>query len=218
MKKIRKPSAVPLYGTALVWALYCLIFPLYKVWHFLPLIALGVLSYFGLSKLFPGVEVEVEEPEPEPESTGDPAADALIREGEVALSELRCLRGTIRNAEVQKRIDELSRLTKLIFDDIRQDPSDIPQIKRFASYYLPTTMKLLNAYDRMAFTGADGKNVAGTLEKIEDILDTTVAAYKKQYDSLFANEALDIETDITVLESMMKREGLTGSDFGGPHT
>ena len=57
------------------------------------------------------------------------------------------------------------------------------------------------------------ENVSGTLKRIEDILDTTVAAYQKQYDALFANEAMDIETDITVLESMLKREGLTGKDF-----
>ena len=71
-------------------------------------------------------------------------------------------------------------------------------------------MKLLNAYDRMSGQG-EGENVSATLDRIRDILDTTAAAYRKQYDALFANEALDIETDITVLESMLKREGLAGS-------
>lgn len=213
MRKVRKRSVIPLYGTAAIWAVLCLVLPVYKLSTILIVAAIGLITYAVLTKFFPGEVVEVEEPEPEPVSTGDAETDALLREGATALSELARLRGSIKNEGVRARIDELSRLTKLIFDDIKEDPDDIPQVRRFAGYYLPTTMKLLNAYDRMAFTGEDGRNVAGTLEKIEDILDTTVAAYKKEYDSLFQNEALDIETDITVLESMLKREGLAGSDF-----
>ena len=86
-------------------------------------------------------------------------------------------------------------------------------IKRFSSYFLPTTIKLLNAYDRMSDINVDGENISATKKRITDILDTTVAAYEKQYDALFANQALDIETDIIVLENMLKKEGLSGRDF-----
>lgn len=215
MKKIvTKRSAVPLYGAAAVWAVWCLILPLYKLWHLALLAAVSVGVYFLLAKLFPGkrVEVEVPEPEPQPVTTGNPETDALLREGETAVRELSRLRRSIREPSVRARVDEITELTRKIFADIVDDPQDIPQVKRFAGYYLPTTMKLLNAYDRMSGETA-GENVSGTLRRIEDILDTTVAAYRKQYDALFANEALDIETDITVLESMLKREGLAGKDF-----
>ncbi len=73
-------------------------------------------------------------------------------------------------------------------------------------------MKLLNSYDRFASMG-EGENVSGTMRKIEDVLDATVKAYRNQYDALFTNQALDIETDIEVLKTMMKREGLVGKDF-----
>lgn len=86
-------------------------------------------------------------------------------------------------------------------------------IKRFSTYFLPTTIKLLNAYDRMGDINAYGDNINATKQRITDILDTTIKAYEKQYDALFANQALDIETDITVLENMLKKEGLSGSDF-----
>ena len=203
---------MPFYGTAAVCVLWCLLLPLYKLWHFLLFLAVLLGAYFLLQKLFPGTEKVVDVPEPEPEPTGDPEVDALTREGRKAVAELQRLRGSIREPSVRSRVDEITALTEKIFADIVEDPKDVPQVKRFAGYYLPTTMKLLNAYDRMSGEAA-GENVSGTLKRIEDILDTTVAAYRKQYDALFANEALDIETDITVLESMLKREGLAGKDF-----
>ncbi len=211
-KTVRVRSPLPLYGTAAVCLLWCLFLPLYKLWHFAALIGALAVTFALLDMLFPGHDQEVEVPEPEPEPTGDGEVDALVREGRRAVSELRRLRDTAREPSVRDRVDEIADLTEKIFADVREDPQDAPQIRRFANYYLPTTVKLLNAYDRMSERGT-GENVTGTLRRIEDILDTTVAAYRKQYDALFANEALDIETDITVLESMLKREGLTGKDF-----
>ena len=212
MRQIRKRSPVPFYGTAAVWLLYCLIFPLYKPSHFLILIVLGAAAFIVLSKFFPGKTINVELPE-EPFTTGDPEADALLHEGELAVSEMRRLRKSITDPYVRSRIAELEDVTDKIFKDIIDDPSDIPQVKRFANYFLPTTIKLLNAYDRMSSQDIDGETVSGTLQRIRDILDATVEAYKKQLDALFANQALDIETDISVLETMLKREGLSGKDF-----
>ena len=210
-KTVVKRSAVPIYGVAAVWVIWCLVLPLYSLLHFLLLIAVSAGAYLALTKLFPGKKTVIDVPA-EPVSTGNAEADALLREGELAVKELRRLGTSIREPSVRSRVEEISSLTDKIFKDIIEDPNDIPQVRRFAGYYLPTTMKLLNAYDRMSGEGA-GENVSGTLKRIEDILDTTVAAYRKEYDHLFANEALDIDTDITVLESMLKREGLTGKDF-----
>ncbi len=212
MRQIKKRSPIPLYGTAAVWLAYCLIFPLYKVTHFFFLILAGVAAYIILSKLFPGKVVTVEEPDM-PESTGNLQIDALLEEGHLAVSEMERLRGSIENPQIKEKISVLIDITGKIFDDLRTDSDDMPQVKRFSGYFLPATMKLLNAYDRMSSQGIDGENISGTLRRIEDILDTTIEAYKKQLDSLFANQALDIETDIDVLEAMLKREGLSGKDF-----
>ena len=212
MRQIKKASPIPIYGTALVWLLYCLTFPLYRLTHFFFLILAGVGSYILLSKLFPGKIITVEEPE-EPVSTGDQEIDNLLDEGRTAVREMDRLRNSIREQEIKDKIGMLMDVTEKIFDDLRTDPGDLPQVKRFAGYFLPATMKLLNAYDRMSSQGIDGENISGTLKRIEDILDTAIEAYKKQLDALFANQALDIETDIDVLEAMLKREGLTGKDF-----
>lgn len=74
-------------------------------------------------------------------------------------------------------------------------------------YYLPTTLKLLNAYDRMGAQGVNGENIDNTMQRVESMMSTIVAAFEKQLDMLFGSEAMDISTDITVLENMMKREG-----------
>lgn len=165
-----------------------------------------------MRKLFPGKTEYVEIPK-EPETTGDPEIDALLREGELAESEFRRLRDSIRVASIKMKIDELMEVTGKIFADVKEDPADYPQVKRFASYYLPTTLKLLNTYDRLCMQDAAGQNITETMKRIENALDTTIQAYKKQLDALFENQALDIETDITVLENMLKKNGLSGSDF-----
>lgn len=82
------------------------------------------------------------------------------------------------------------------------------------NYYLPTTIKLLNSYDRMSNQGIEGDNLSKSMTNIKDMLDTAITAYKKQLDSLFADQAMDIETDIEVMNRMLAREGLAGNkDF-----
>lgn len=217
MREIRKKSAVPIYGMAAVWLIYCLFFPLLMFWHFAVLIILSVGAYMLLSLVFPGTTEYVKEPE-KPVSTGNEEIDRLLEEGRRAVGEMNRLRASIKNDSVCRKIGELIVVTEKIFKSLEEDHDDLRQVKRFASYYLPTTIKLLNTYDRMGGISAagetfKGENITGTMARIEDILDTTLEGYKKQLDALFANQALDIETDIVVLENMLKREGLTGKDF-----
>ena len=99
-----------------------------------------------------------------------------------------------------------------IFAQVKADPKKLPQIRKFMDYYLPTTLKLLNAYDRMGAQGVNGENIDNTMQRVESMMSTIVAAFEKQLDMLFGSEAMDISTDITVLENMMKREGLSEGD------
>ena len=143
-----------------------------------------------------------------------PEVDPIVEEGNRALSEMGRLYMSIKDTEVRGKINELMRITDKITQDAISDASDIPQIKKFMNYYLPTTIKLLNAYDRMSAQGIEGENLDKTMNSINTMLDDAILAYKKMLDSLFANQALDIETDIEVMNTMLAREGLTGNkDF-----
>lgn len=143
-----------------------------------------------------------------------PRIDPIMEEGNRALAEMGRLYASIQDSEVRQKINEIMRITDKIMQDAIQDPADVPQIKKFMNYYLPTTIKLLNAYDRMGLQGIEGENVDKSMKNINEMLDTAIVAYKKRLDSLLANQALDIETDIAVLNTMLERDGLTGSrDF-----
>ena len=149
-----------------------------------------------------------------PKKSYGPEVDPIVQEGNRALSEMGRLYLSIKDPEVRVKINEIMRITDKIVQDAIQDPEDIPQIKKFMNYYLPTTIKLLNAYDRMSAQGIEGENLDKSMKSINDMLDAAIVAYKKRLDSLFANQALDIETDIEVMNTMLAREGLTeNKDF-----
>lgn len=145
--------------------------------------------------------------------TGDPDIDRMIDEKEKAVVEMRRLNAAIEDPTISAQIDHLEEVTTKILNYIIQNPSKKAQVNRFFDYYLPTTLKLLNAYDRMDDTGISGTNIDGTKGKVEDMMKTAMAAFDKQLDALFAEDALDVATDITVMENLLKSEGLTDDNI-----
>lgn len=139
--------------------------------------------------------------------------DAIINEGKTAMKEMGRLYSSIESPEIRSRINELMYVSDKIVRDAIDDPSDVPQIKKFLNYYLPTTIKLLNAYDRMSDQGVRGENLSRSMDSIEKMLDTSIEAFKKHLDSLFANQAMDIEADINVMNQMLAREGFGGGGY-----
>lgn len=166
----------------------------------------------------PTVDVKPEElkpvqPKAKKQYTGDPTIDKMIDEKDEAIEEMHRLNDAIEDEGLSKQIDHLESITKKIVDYIIKHPKKKSEVGKFFDYYLPTTMKLLNTYARMDGAGISGTNIDGTKEKVEDMMSTALAAFDKQYDALFADEALDVSTDITVMENMLKSEGLTGDDI-----
>ena len=208
MAKIVKKSPVPLYLAAAVWA------PLYAWWHFALAAAVSAAAWLGGRKLFPDKVLILPDPEPEPEPEHAAPEDPLAAERARALAELRRLDENIEDAKLSAQIVHMEEVTGKIFDIVAGQPAKLPQLRRFLNYYLPTTLKLLNAYDRMGAAGVEGANIDGTMGRIDAMMDKVVEAFDKQLDALFADEALDISTDITVLEQMLAQEGLGGMQMG----
>ena len=204
MAKLVRKSPVPLYGAAAVWAVWGLLLPMYALWHLLAAAGLSVLAALVLRKVFPDTVLTVPDPPPEPVSTGNPEIDALIDQRDKALSEMRRLNDAIADEKISQQIDRMEKTTQAIFTHVAEHPQKLPQIRRFLNYYLPTTLKLLNAYDRMDSAGVAGANIDGTMGKIESMLDTVTA-----------DEALDISAEITVMEQMLCQEGLSGQNQMG---
>lgn len=223
MAKMVKKSPAPLYFAAAVWVLWGLFAPLYSLLHIALAMVVSALAAQLGKCLFPDQVYELPEPkveakpkeEAKPQSTGNPEIDALIAERDKAVSEMKRLNDNIPDPVISRQIDRLEETTRKIIAQVVAEPKKLPQIRQFMNYYLPTTLKILNAYDRMDSTGVSGTNIDTTKTKIEEMLDSIVTAFDKQLDSLFADEALDISTDITVMEQLLAREGLGGEVMGG---
>lgn len=219
----KKKKVAPVYTFAGVWLAAACFLPLYRLWALLLTFGLAGFSAYLVGKHAGKKEREAaqaEEKQPEPVKTAapqksyGPEIDPILQEGNRALSEMGRIYMSVQDVEVRKKINELMRITDKITQDAIHDPDDIPQIKKFMNYYLPTTIKLLNAYDRMSAQGIEGENLDKSMKSINEMLDQAIVAYKKRLDSLFENQALDIETDIEVMNQMLAREGLTGGkDF-----
>ena len=223
MEKHVKRSVVPIYLVGAVWLAYALLFPLYQPVHYLLCGALSAAAFIVGKGLFPNKVYEVpgepeenkqEEPEKKepPKSTGDPEIDALIKERDRAVGEMRRLNDSIEDETISAQIDHLEEVTRKIIGEVVKQPKKLPQIRRFLNYFLPTTLKILNAYDRMDSAGIAGDNISTTKAKVENMMGTIVQAFDKQLDALFGAEAMDISTDITVMENLLAQEGLSGKD------
>ena len=215
MAHIVKKSPWPVYAVGLVWLVFGLFLPLYKLIHFLAAAGLSIAAYLVVQKLCPDKTFTVPDPEPErePATTGSPELDELIRQRDLALSEMHRLNDSIEDPKISAQIDHMEAVTAKIIAHVVEHPRKLPQIRKFLNYYLPTTLKLLNAYDRMDAAGLSGANIDGTMGKIETMMDTVATAFDRQLDALFGDEALDISTDITVMENMLAREGLAGESL-----
>ena len=210
-KKANKPVA-PFYAVAAIWLGYSFVLGLHNFWDYLVVILLSVVVFRWLNTASPVDENTAEKAgeKKEPESTGNAELDKMIKDGEMAISEMRRLNDSIEDEKISADIERLEKSSKAIFEQVKASPEKLPQIRKFMDYYLPTTLKLLNAYDRMSATGISGENIDTTKAKVEAMMTTIVSAFEKQYDALFGADALDISTDITVLETMMAREGFAG--------
>ena len=224
MAKVVKRSVLPIYAAAVVWLVFGLFLPFYRPFHYFSAFLASLVVFIIAKALYPDRTFETPEPEKKtkeepaqekPASTGDPELDALVQERDRAVSEMRRLNDAIADPTISAQIDHLESTTTKIISYVVEHPKKLPQIRKFLNYYLPTTLKLLNAYDRMGSAGVSGENIDGTMGKIEAMMSTVVQAFDRQLDALFGDEALDISTDITVLENLLAQEGLAGEQLGG---
>ena len=143
---------------------------------------------------------------------------AARTEYEKIIEQIRQADVAIEDEAMSEKIRTMQELTAAIFQEVEAHPEKKPQIQRFMNYYLPTTLKLLDAYARIEAQGVSGENMAKSKAEIERIADTLVEGYKKQLDTLYQSEVVDITGDVSVIENMMRRDGLTGQNDFRIHT
>lgn len=206
MKTKKIKSAIPIYGAAAAWLLMGLIFPrlLLKMW-FLPVAAvLSVLVYAVLSLFFRGRTIEVREDA----KSGDRTVDEIINEGRKMLDSLKGADLAIEDAGISDNLRRMTDAGEEIFNFLEREPKQYQAVRKFMNYYLPTADKLMKSYRLMMNSRSKGENMAQAMASVENSLGMIAGAFEKQLDNLHRDRALDIETDIDVLETMMASDGL----------
>ncbi len=131
------------------------------------------------------------------------------------LDQIRAVNERIPDPEMTEKISQIESITREIFRAVEQAPEKRGKIDRFMSYFLPTTLKLLESYANLEKTNIDGKNINQSMRSIEIAMDTVVDGFRHQLDELYKSDAVSIETEIDVLTKMINRETVTTrQEFG----
>ena len=148
---------------------------------------------------------------PKPEDAALPAdARKIVEEGLLYMGRIREANRAIGDEEISDELLHLEITMNRIIEQIRKDPSSAPNLRRLMVYYLPTTMKLLQAYIELDKQPLAGENIISTKQEIKEALGTINTAFENLLDSLFQDMAWDISSDISVMKTMMAQDGLTG--------
>ena len=200
------PSAIPIWAAAGVWVVAALFLPMAKWWQIL-LVALvsagvGLILKAVLPKKTRRVEV--------PFASGNVALDDVVAELDRVTDAIDADRIAVRDSNPSSALlmEEITGGITKIREAVIASPDDVPKLRRYINYYLPMAVKLTGKCALLAKHPDAGANAekteAATGEGLAAVLDAT----KRQYDALFADDVLDITSDVRVLEAMLGREEL----------
>ena len=136
-----------------------------------------------------------------------------LEQGKKYLAQISRLNDRIPGVDVSNKIYKIEDITGRILSRVEEHPSSVDDIKQLMKYYLPMTIKLLTAYAEMDEQPVKVENIDKSKKEIENVLDSLNDAFSKLLDDLYKDTAWDISSDVSVLNAMLKREGLKGSDF-----
>lgn len=137
----------------------------------------------------------------------------ILQDGKEYIRLIRNCNDEIPGEEMSAKLDRLERLVARIFARVEEEPALADDMQKMLSYYLPTTRKLLEAYRDLDRQDVQGKNIEDTKREIEKTIDTINEACEGFLDELFRDRAWDIQSDISVLNTMLKQDGYIRSDF-----
>ena len=142
-----------------------------------------------------------------------PEVQEVLDKGNEFLDKIHKSNDAIPGVEISAKISRMELIVEKIFERAQKHPEIIPDLKKMMNYYLPMTVKLLDAYEEMDRMPVQGENIKSSKKEIEDTLDTLNQAFEKLLDSVIQDTAWDVSSDISVLHTLLAQEGLTDDDF-----
>lgn len=208
MRAVSKRSVIPVLAVGAVWLLAGLLFPFYRVIHYIAALAVSAVVFFLLETMIPAKTVFEKIPDVH---TGNEAADALLKEGRAQLARIDAAAPKIVDAGMRAQTGQVAVSCDRILDYVEKQPSAATQLRRFINYYLPTLEKLVTTYLLLEEQGVEGENISQAKARITAMLELMEGAFQKQLDALFDHTVLDVTSEISAMQTMMAQEGLTVS-------
>ena len=200
----KENPVLPVYFVGIVWLICGLILPIYKLWALI-LTALLSAAGYGLGKILCPKRLKRVEQD---FMTGSEDADEMLRTIDELLKKLKELNDAIPDDELSAAITRMEKAGAGILSEVESHPEKARQIRRFTNYYLPDAVKILTAYAELEKRGVSGENADTVRRQVADNAASIAKAFENQLYSLFEGEALDISTDLEVLQNFLKGQGL----------
>lgn len=202
--RVQKASVLPWYAAAAAFVVLCAVLPVYKMWA-LAVSAVGAAAAFvGAKKICPPRTVEYEVPF----HTGVEDVDEMLADIQQKLDRLHELNEALPDPELSAAMDRMEKAGRSIVETVEATPSKAKQIRRFANYYLPDAVNVLEQYAKLAKQGVKGENAASIRSEVERNAAAIATAFENQLDALYASENMDLSADLAVLNGMLKGQGL----------
>ena len=189
-----KPSVLPWYAAALVFVVLCAVLPVYQLWALLVSLGGACAAFGAAKKICPPRVVEHEVPF----HTGVDDVDAMLTGMQKQLDTLHALNEALPDPNLSAAMTRME----------KAGPAKAKQVRRFANYYLPDAVNVLQQYARLARQGVKGENAASIRAEVEHNAASIATAFENQLDALYAAESMDLSADLTVLQNMLKGQGL----------
>lgn len=202
--RTRKPSVLPYYAAALAFVVLCAVLPVYRLWALLAALGAAVLAFAGAKKICPPRVVETEVPF----HTGVDDVDAMLTEMQQQLDTLHALNEALPDPQLSAAMARMEKVGRSIVETVEATPAKAKQVRRFANYYLPDAVNVLQQYAKLAKQGVRGENAASIRAEVEHNAASIATAFENQLDALYAAESMDLSADLTVLQNMLKGQGL----------
>ncbi len=199
MKETKK-SSYAIYFFGLAFFGWGLIFPLYKLSHLLMATGFACLSYVAACKMLPGEEVV--------KTVKNPVLQQALEEADKYVKAIKEKNALIDDEDITAKLNRIEELTTEIFNVALVQDEEVKDVRRMLNYYLPTVIKLLDKYLEFSGISYSGENISVSLEKIREMLSTIITAFEKHLDGMYSQDAMDIDSEIMVLESILTSEGL----------
>ena len=202
--RTRKPSVLPYYAAALAFVVLCAVLPVYRLWALLAALGAAVLAFAGAKKICPPRVVETEVPF----HTGVDDVDAMLTEMQQQLDTLHALNEALPDPQLSAAMTRMEKAGRSIVETVEATPAKAKQVRRFANYYLPDAVNVLQQYAKLAKQGVRGENAASIRAEVEHNAASIATAFENQLDALYAAESMDLSADLTVLQNMLKGQGI----------